>query len=75
VLILDAILQAARTWGDGTHSVPESEPYCVLCRSKVDLFAGKDGWCHYRGDALSGVEQHRATHRVITDWRSVGALR
>jgi hypothetical protein len=41
-MIFDATVQAARTWDDGTSAVPESVPYCVLCRGKVGLFAGQD---------------------------------
>ena len=31
-LIFGATMQAARAWDDGASAVPESEPYCVVCR-------------------------------------------
>jgi hypothetical protein len=74
-LVFDATLQAARTWGDETPTVPESEPYCVVCRSKVGLFADQVGWRHYRSDQLAGIEQYRATHRAVIGWRPAGTLR
>ena len=73
--IFDATLQAALTWDDGTPTVPESEPYCVVCRGKVGLFAGQVGWRHYRGDELVGIKQYRATHRAVIGWRSADPLR
>jgi hypothetical protein len=41
-LIFDATVQAALTWDDGTPAIPESEPYCVVCRGRVGLFAGQE---------------------------------
>lgn len=74
-LVFDATLQAARTWDDGTPDVPENEPYCILCRGKVGLFAGQNGWRHYRGDEFIGIGQYPATHRAVIGWRPVNALR
>ena len=65
----DATLQAARTWDDCTPAVPESEPYCMICRARVGLFAGQEGWRHYRGDELTGIERYPATHRAVIGWR------
>lgn len=73
-VIFDATLQAARSWDDGTPDVRESEPYCILCRGKVGLFAGQDGWCHYRGDEVTGIEQYPATHRPVIGWRTQSSL-
>jgi hypothetical protein len=73
-LIFDATVQAALTWDDGTPAVPESEPYCVVCRGRVGLFAGQDGWRHYRGDELTGIEQYPATHRAVIGWRPASVI-
>jgi hypothetical protein len=73
--IFDATMQAARTWDDGTAAVPDSEPYCVVCRGKVGLFAGQDGWRHYRGDEFTGIEQYPATHRAVIGWRPASVIR
>jgi hypothetical protein len=63
----DATIQAGRTWDDGTPAEPE--PYCVLCRGKVGLFTGQDGWRHYRDDGILGIQQYPATHRPVIGWR------
>jgi hypothetical protein len=74
-LIFDATLEAARSWDDGMTGVPEREPYCVVCRGKIGLFAGKEGWCHYRGDDLTGIEPYPAIHRAVVGWRPASVLR
>lgn len=69
-LIFDATLQAARAWDDGTSAARESEPYCVVCRGDIALFAGHEGWRHYRDGEVAGV-----THRVVVGWRPAYVLR
>lgn len=74
-LTFDATLRAALTWDDGTAAVPGSEPYCVVCRGKVGLlFAGQEGWRHYRGDELTGIKQYPATHRAVIGWRPASVI-
>jgi hypothetical protein len=69
-LVFDATMRAA-----GASGVPESEPYCVVCRGKLGLFAGQDGWRHYRGDALIGIERYPVAHRVVIGWRPASVVR
>lgn len=73
-LVFDATLRAARIWDDGTPAAPENEPYCVVCRGKVGLFGSQDGWCHFRGDDLTGIEQYSAAHRAVIGWRPAVTL-
>jgi len=56
--------RADRGGDDGT------EPYCLTCGEWVGLFAGLEGWRHFRGDPGPGGIRalYAADHRPVIGW-------
>lgn len=63
-------LAARYAWDSPVLDEDGSDPYCTVCGEWAGLFAGPEGWQHFRGDPAPGGQRrlHDAGHKPVIGW-------